>query len=93
VKFKLGRPDGQGIVRAFIATWLVGMLVGLQFWTPPAEKAELVSAARTLAVVVVAFYFGQRLAARREVSGAPERSGTTGRDVPPKPKPGEVSGA
>lgn len=84
-----GRPDGQGLIRAAIAVYLIGTLVVMHFVATAEGEEELASATRTLVVVVVAFFFGQRTAARRqrqdeesrlrnERSGAEsERSATT----------------
>jgi hypothetical protein len=44
-------------VRAFLALVLVGVLIALQF-RAPGDKTGLVASARTLAIAVVAFYFG-----------------------------------
>jgi hypothetical protein len=43
-------------VRAVLALTLVGVLVALQF--VPSDQDELTTAAETLAITVVAFYFG-----------------------------------
>ena len=47
-------------VRGALALFLVGVLIALQFATPDGDDGikNLVTAARTLAISVVAFYFG-----------------------------------
>ena len=53
----IGEASNAEKVRAFIALVLIGMLIALQF-EAPGDKTGLVASARTLAIAVVAFYFG-----------------------------------
>jgi len=48
--------DNAEKVRAVIAITLVGVLIALQFW--PSANKTLTASAETLAIAVVAFYFG-----------------------------------
>ena len=66
----LGQPDWTGVVRGLIALWLIGFIVYMTFEPPPEANADLVAAARTLAVMVAAFYFGQRVVGRGTVEPA-----------------------
>ena len=52
----VGQADNAEKVRAVLAITLVGVLVALQF--APSSDAALTTAAETLAIAVVAFYFG-----------------------------------
>jgi hypothetical protein len=52
----IDRTDNAEKVRAFLALTLVSVLIALQF--KPSGQADLTTAAETLAISVVAFYFG-----------------------------------
>ena len=62
----LGAPDPRGVTRAAIALWLIGLLAAMQIWAPPPRAESAVTAATTLAITVVSFYFGQRVRAASE---------------------------
>lgn len=53
----LREAPSEEIVRGFLALVLVGVLVALVFDTP-SNRDSLVSSAETLAIAVIAFYFG-----------------------------------
>jgi hypothetical protein len=79
---RLGDPDGTGLVRGIVALWLIGVLIFWQFASPPEAAEELATAGQTLAIAVVAFYFGQRLTGRGEAG--PDR--VTGSNPSPAPE-------
>lgn len=62
-------------VRAVLALTLVGLLVALQFW--PSGHGDLTIATETLAISVVAFYFGLHSGPSTGVTTTPERSAPT----------------
>jgi hypothetical protein len=53
----LREAPSEEIVRGFLALVLVGVLLALVFNTP-SNRDSLVSSAETLAIAVIAFYFG-----------------------------------
>jgi hypothetical protein len=57
LRYVVGRAKAEERVRGVIAIILVGVLVGLVFETP-AEPASVIASAKTLAISVIAFYFG-----------------------------------
>jgi hypothetical protein len=57
-------------VRATLAAILVGLLIVMQFAHPHHAPDAVVASARTLAIAVVAFYFGLHRAAERRASAA-----------------------
>jgi hypothetical protein len=68
-----------GVVRGIIAVILVGTLIGAQF-SPPASASDSVrQAVQTLAIAVIAFYFGTRTTVRP----------TTAPPEPPAPGEGD----
>jgi hypothetical protein len=74
----LREAPSEEIVRGFLALVLVGVLVGLVFNTP-SDRESLVSSAETLAIAVIAFYFGlhkgtpHRRAAQQPTSPPPKQ--------------------
>jgi hypothetical protein len=72
----LREAPSEEIVRGFLALVLVGVLVALVFETP-SDRDSLVSSAETLAIAVIAFYFGlhkgtpHRLPGRRAKAAPP----------------------
>jgi hypothetical protein len=92
-------PFPEEVIRGVLAFWFVGILVWLQFRAPSGDApAGLVTATQTIAISVVAFYFGQhlsksrreRIALQRQVemnrsAVAPDQGHTpTTPDAPPK---------
>lgn len=74
-------------VRAVLALMLVGLLVALQFW--PTRYDALATATETLAITVVAFYFGLHSGSSSKSDGRPTRSGSgTSTAVTAKPSDG-----
>jgi hypothetical protein len=67
-----------------LAFLLVGVLIALQFF--PSGQAQLMTATETLAISVVAFYFGLH-GGTTGVSGEPVPEGTGPLSPKPKPKP------
>ena len=52
-----GSAPSEEKVRGFLAFVLVAVLLALVFWAP-GERDDLVASTETLAIAVVAFYFG-----------------------------------
>lgn len=48
----------EDLVRGFLAVWLVFVLVALVFFAPTGTNTAAVASAKTLAITVIAFYFG-----------------------------------
>ncbi len=73
----LREAPSEEIVRGFLALVLVGVLLALVFNTP-SNRDSLVSSAETLAIAVIAFYFGlhkgtpHRTAGQRQTKKAEE---------------------
>jgi hypothetical protein len=62
------------LTQAAIGLMFAGVLVGLQF-AAPADSSELTAGVSTLAIAILAFYFGRRLSARRDRLKEPELQG------------------
>jgi hypothetical protein len=75
-RWTLAHARSEEKVRGVIALVLVGVLVGLVFDTP-AEPATAIASAKTLAISVIAFYFGLH-------NGTPQ--------APPQPKRADHGG-
>jgi hypothetical protein len=56
MRVAVGQASNQEKVRAALALLLVGVLIALQFF--PSGQSEWTTATETLAISVVAFYFG-----------------------------------
>ncbi len=61
----------SGITRSVLALILVGTLIGALFSPPPGSLTVLNQLAQTLAIAVIAFYFGTKTARRPKVSEEP----------------------
>jgi hypothetical protein len=48
----------EDLVRGFLAVWLVLVLIALVFFAPTGTNDAAVASAKTLAIAVIAFYFG-----------------------------------
>jgi hypothetical protein len=48
----------EDLVRGFLAVWLVLVLIALVFFAPTGANSAAVASAKTLAIAVIAFYFG-----------------------------------
>jgi hypothetical protein len=48
----------EDLVRGFLAVWLVFVLIALVFFAPTGANTAAVASAKTLAITVIAFYFG-----------------------------------
>jgi hypothetical protein len=72
-----------GLVRGFIAVWLAGTLIALQFASP--GETSLGRVLQTLVIAVVAFYFGGRRSKTpsTEVEPGPDSNREPSRSQPP----------
>ena len=73
------RAPNHEKVRGFLAFVLVGVLIALEF-NAPSDRTTLVSSAKTLAIAVVAFYFGLH----KETPGRRRRTRGQDRARPPE---------
>jgi hypothetical protein len=48
----------EDLVRGFLAVWFVLVLIALVFFAPTGANSAAVASAKTLAIAVIAFYFG-----------------------------------
>ena len=72
----LAEAPSEEIVRGFLALVLVGVLLALVFDTPSGRES-LVSASETLAIAVIAFYFGLHKGTPHRPAGGQAGEGTT----------------
>lgn len=54
----LAKAPVEDLVRGFLAVWLVLVLIALVFFAPTGANDAAVASAKTLAIAVIAFYFG-----------------------------------
>jgi hypothetical protein len=79
----------EELVRGFLAVWLVGVLIALVFLKPPGGLTSApVASAKTLAIAVIAFYFGLHKGTPQKDHAAKTAPTDTGRS-----EPGDSAGA
>ena len=66
-----------GLTRGLIALVIIGTLVAAQLWPPEGASPGVAQVVQTLAIAVVAFYFGSRITVRPKTvtpeTATPER--------------------
>ena len=68
-----GFPFWPGLVRGAVAVIVIGTLIGAQISPPESASTAVEQAVQTLAIAVIAFYFGTRTTLRPKDAGREQR--------------------